>query len=71
MGTVSAGDNLRLNSFVGHCLWRVGTAGEVARYTVARGARRRACSKFIGGYRAGGRVVGRACRSLSPLSCLF
>jgi len=39
MGTVSPGDNLRLNSFVGHSFVARRNGAEVARYTVARGAR--------------------------------
>ena len=38
MGTVSQGDNLRLNSFVGHSFVARRNGAEVSRYTVARGA---------------------------------
>ena len=38
MGTVAAGDNLRLNSFVGHSFVARRNGAEVSRYTVARGA---------------------------------
>ena len=38
MGTVSAGDNLRLNSFVGHSFaWRGGTVRKFCEYTRSRG----------------------------------
>lgn len=38
MGTVSPGDNLRLNSFVGHSFVARRNGAEVSRYTAARGA---------------------------------